>query len=207
MRAVISEDLVTGSISGPGAGGPVIPAAMTGFPLDRLRYNGAAIVDAAAVTSWHIDATGTKRLTASDGRQPLTCAWDAPLARDGETWRIRTAADALIEHANVRQWAVATGGVVADLGSGVTLAVPTDSTGLTLVNGAVSRVNADSPPAIIRWQTGPASFVTLTAAQVKTLGNVVADHVQGTFDTLDSVLADIADGTIATTAEIDAAFA
>lgn len=203
MKAIFDSDLLVRA--GSLIDGHEIPAALASLPFDRLRWSGAEIIDAAGVTAWHIDANGRKRLGAADGRQPLTCAWDAVLVHDGTAWRVRTAADDLIVYAHAAQWTRAEAGLSIAFAGGPTVRFPTDGTGRGLLNGAVARAQQPSPPSGFRWQTGATSFVTLTPAQVIEAGIAVADYVQATFDTLEAVLADILSGTITSTAQIDAA--
>lgn len=94
-HAVIEGDRVVGAVSGIGVSGPAIPESLGGVPLERLRWNGKAVVDAAEVVTWYVDGTGAKHLRSGGGRQRITCAWDAAPVRDGEAWRAPTAADAL----------------------------------------------------------------------------------------------------------------
>lgn len=202
MKAIFDDDLLVRA--GTMIDGHAIPTELSGLPFDRLRWNGS-IVDVAAVTAWHIDSAGRKRLAPAQDRQPLTCAWDAVLVRDGETWRVRSAADVLIAYAHGVQWAKAEAGITVTFQGGPTVWFPTDGTGRGLLNGAVTRAQQANPPAGFRWQTGATSFVTLTPAQVIAAGIAAADYVQATFDTLDDVIADILSGTITSTTQIDAA--
>lgn len=203
MALVIFEDLVVGE--GSGIAGPERPEPLRDAPLSRLRWSGGGVVDVAAVTDWCIDESGRKRLAAGDGRQPLTCAWDAVLVRDGSAWRVRTAADDLVATAHAVQWARAEAGITVAFADGPTVRFPTDATGRGLIAGAVTRAQQPSPPVGFRWQTGATTFVTLTPAQVIAAGVAVADYVQATFDTLDAVIADILSGAITSTAQINAA--
>lgn len=203
LLATVREDMVTGR--GTGIEGVPLPEALAALPLDRLRWTGSGIVDAATITAWHIDRAGAKRIAAAEDRQPLTCAWDAPLVHDGTAWRVRTAADDLIAYAHAVQWARAEAGVMVALSGGAQVRFASDATGRALLNGAVTRAQQANPPPGFRWQTGATSFVTLTPAQIVTAGIAVADYIQGTFDTLDDVIADILSGTITSTAQIDAA--
>lgn len=203
MKAIFDADLLVRA--GTLIDGYEIPAALASLPLDRLRWIGAEIADAAGITAWHIDEAGRKRLHPAPDRQALTCAWDAVLVHDGSAWRVRTAADDLIATAHAVQWARAESGVTVALPGGPSVRFPTDATGRGLLNGAVTRAQQASPPAGFRWQTGATTFVTLTPAQVIAAGIAVADYVQATFDTLDDCVADILSGAITSTAQIDAA--
>ncbi len=93
MRAILADDIVAGLVSGDINGGVEIPADRAALPPGRLRWDGAEIIDAAAVTSWYVDAAGLKHLAAAPGRQALTCAWDAPLLQESGTWRVKSPVD------------------------------------------------------------------------------------------------------------------
>lgn len=92
MKALLDGDIVTGR--GTGIVAPEIPPELEGLPDERLRFDGAAIIDVGGRQQWHIDALGQKHIVSASGRQAITCAWDAKLVRDGSSWRVGTAADA-----------------------------------------------------------------------------------------------------------------
>lgn len=94
--ATTDGDLVIGTTSGVGGAGPEIPADLSGLPLERLRYVGGAVVDAATITAWHVGADGVKHAVTASGRQALTCAWNALLINDAGTWRVKTLAEQLL---------------------------------------------------------------------------------------------------------------
>lgn len=146
-----------------------------------------------------------------DGAVVLAASVAAEIVADAQAIAvIDTAAArkaALVSYANAAQWAKAEGGLEVDLGSGLSMLFPTDAVSRGLLNGAVARAQAPSPPDTFRWQTGPSTFQVLSASQVVLAGVAVADYVQATFDTLALVVEEIDDGTITTEAEIDAAFA
>ena len=99
-----------------------------------------------------------------------------------------------------RRWQKEVGGVTV---SGIRL--ETDDRSKTMLIGA--RLSAMVDPAITRqWKTEN-GFVTLDAPTIIALSDVVTNHVQACFDLEASVLAQIAAGTITTTAQIDTAFA
>lgn len=94
-KAILDGDLVVGTLSGDVAG-PTIPNSLAGFPLDRLRFLGGRLVDAATITTFYVDERGFKHVdTGGDGRQALACAWNDVLVREGETWRVQNDADRL----------------------------------------------------------------------------------------------------------------
>jgi hypothetical protein len=109
-------------------------------------------------------------------------------------------------YANVKQWTKAQGGYMATVaGAQVPIATTTES--LALISGKAARLQQANPPATVQWQTGPASFVTIAAADFLTMAVAVTDFVQSTFDTLATVLAGIASGQITMFSQVDAAFA
>ncbi|MFZ5715746.1 MAG: hypothetical protein ACOY3N_23210 [Bradyrhizobium sp.] len=110
----------------------------------------------------------------------------------------------LIAYANRRQWALAVGGYRATIG-GVQVDFATDPTSLGLISGKVSRLQQPNAPESLNWQTGPASFVTIAAADFIAVASNIADFVQSTFDALNAVLIKIAAGQITTAAQVDAA--
>lgn len=94
LTAIICDDLVVGRMTGID-GGPPIGEDVAALPDAALRFNGTNVIDARSVTLWHVDARGTKHLLALADRQALTCAWDAPLVRDGGAWRVMSAGEVL----------------------------------------------------------------------------------------------------------------
>jgi len=109
----------------------------------------------------------------------------------------------LVAYANAEQWRRATGGYTATI-DGTPMVFPTDTVSMGLMTGKAARLDQPDPPASFRWQT-PTGFVEIAAADFRGAAIAVADFVQGTFDALAIVLSGIADGTITTIAEIDAA--
>lgn len=92
MRCQVEDDLILAVVDGLAPGLP-LPAALHGTPPARLRLIGNELVDVSSRTAWHIDARGRKRVAPGDDRQPLSCAWDARLVRDGGHWRAEEPAD------------------------------------------------------------------------------------------------------------------
>jgi hypothetical protein len=175
-----------------------------GLPLSRLRWNGSEVIDAGQITNWYVDSAGYKRLSPAPDRYPVTCSWDAVLVREGNQWRVKAAAEELIEYANIVQWKKALAGVMIPVGDSV-IVVPTDTTALALLSGAVARAEKPNPPEYISWQAGPTTFVNLTPAQVVAIGVAVADFMQATFDTLQVVINGILSGAITSKEQIDSA--
>jgi len=95
MRAILDGDLIVGTMTGSGFGGPEVPEALRLLPLDRLRYDGASIIDAGTVSQFYIDAAGNKRLAPGDGRQMLSCRWDDAIVKDGGLWKSKGSSDVL----------------------------------------------------------------------------------------------------------------
>ena len=60
MRAQTDLDLI--KAMGRGVAGMPVPEALSGLPIDRLRFDGSTFVDAAQRTTFAIDEQGTKRL-------------------------------------------------------------------------------------------------------------------------------------------------
>lgn len=95
-KLIIDGDLIVGQMDGDAAGMPM-PDEMRGLPHEQLRFDGETIVDAADVTSWWIDDAGVKHLAEDpDGTwQSLECAWDDPVMRVNDIWRVEADADRL----------------------------------------------------------------------------------------------------------------
>lgn len=107
----------------------------------------------------------------------------------------------LTTYANIKQWALATGGYTTSVG-GTPLKFDTSTIGQSLLSGKVLRLNQPNPPTIINWQFG-STFVAISATNFDPAATAVADFVQATFDTLKAVEAAIAAGTITTIAQVD----
>lgn len=106
---------------------------------------------------------------------------------------------ALIAYADTKFEAVQSGGCVV---GGVP--VYTTIKGLTMLNGAVARANAN-PAAVANWVVDATTTVQLDAATVTAIGLAVSDWVQSCYDALSDVYAAIMADEITTFAEIDAA--
>jgi hypothetical protein len=112
-------------------------------------------------------------------------------------------AEQLIAYANTKQWSIATAGHVVEI-NGKPVPFATTEASMSLMNGKVSRLAQPNPPTTINWQTGPTSFTQIAAADFQTAATSIADWVQSTFDALPAIFTKIANGTIATTDQIDA---
>lgn len=96
-----------------------------------------------------------------------------------------------------KRWRVEIGGTTVN-----GILVPTDdSAKLKLLGAAMTLADNASTPLVIRG----VSYGVMSGAQIKALNAAVINHVQATFPVLAAVLASIEAGTIATTAQIDAA--
>lgn len=85
------------------------------------------------------------------------------------------------------------------------LQVATDDRSKMMIMGA--RIKADLDAGFsTEWKMPDGSFVTITAETIIAVSNAVLDHVNTCFALESSVLADIAAGTITTTAEIEDVF-
>lgn len=107
----------------------------------------------------------------------------------------------LAAYAMAARWQKETGGITV---GGMPIA--TDDRSKLMIVGA--RVAADADPEWSTvWQGEDGSAYPLNAMQMVAISNAVQAHVAACFATFASVKASIDNGTIATTAQIDAAFA
>lgn len=91
--AITEDDLVVGTVSGDGMPGVPIPPALLEVDPKALRLVNGVLVDAATLTTFHIDARGQKHAVPREDRQPLMCRLGDQLVRDGTTWRTQTASE------------------------------------------------------------------------------------------------------------------
>lgn len=115
-------------------------------------------------------------------------------------------AGTLLTYANAAQWTKAVGGYPATVG-GQQIDFPTSVESMALISGKAQRLQMPNPPAAINWQTGSTTFIDIPAADFLTLATAIADFVQGTFDVLKDVVAQILSGQITTRSQIDQSFA
>lgn len=94
MLAQTNGDLVEVVGSGLASGVP-IPNALADVPWNRLRFKGGQIIDAATQTTFYLDLDGTKHVVNGAGRKVVECSFNDGLIRDGDSWRVATADDAL----------------------------------------------------------------------------------------------------------------
>lgn len=112
-------------------------------------------------------------------------------------------AEELAVYANMKQWALATGGFTISL-SGLPRTFSTDDISRGLMTGKFVRLTQPNPPTTMNWQFAT-GFAPLVAADFVKAALAVEDFFQATFDALDGVIAAIAAGTTTTTAQVDAA--
>lgn len=106
----------------------------------------------------------------------------------------------LVAYAADKRWRVETGGITVD----GALPVATDDRSKIMIIGA--RVKADNDPGFTtQWKLPDGRFTTITSAAIISISNAVLAHVDACFAAEDRVLADIANGTITTVDEIEAA--
>ncbi|TCR07363.1 DUF4376 domain-containing protein [Neorhizobium sp. JUb45] len=100
-----------------------------------------------------------------------------------------------------KRWEREVGGIVVG-----GLDVATDDRSKIMISGA--RMKADKDPAFTaQWKCPDGSFITLDAATIIHASDAVLDHVNDCFSIEADVLAAIVDGSISTSADVDAAFA
>lgn len=102
----------------------------------------------------------------------------------------------LAAYAANKRFAVETGGITV---AGAT--IQTDRDSQAMITGAYAYAQAD-PSASINFKAD-SGWVTLTAAQMTAIGLAVGAHVQACFSAEAAIDADIAAGTVTTTAQID----
>lgn len=203
MRALIDDDLILGVVrSGDITAGTIeIPAALAAVPQDRLRFDGAEIIDAIGVTSWHADEFGRKRLASGPGRAgPLSCSWDAKLRRTSTGWAAQSPSDELRAYAAEKRWQVETGGCPWSVH---VVATDRDSQGKLIAEFVAigAGLRTDGAP----WKMQSGGYVAMTNVQAAQMIAAARVHITLAFATEASVLAGIAAGTVTTLAQIDAA--
>ena len=118
----------------------------------------------------------------------------------------------LTTYANAKQAALRDGGITVNVGTASTpdeVDVASDVSGRSLVSGCVQLIGLASsngqPAPTFPWINDGGAQLTLTGAQMMTIGLALGNFVQATYAALGTVLAAIANGSITTTAGIDAA--
>jgi hypothetical protein len=140
----------------------------------------------------------------SDGRYILSVP-DALAAQVAAIDPTTPGKSGLAAYANAKQWDKAVGGCTLRI-AGTPHVFATDATSMALITGKAVRLQQPNAPGSVEWQF-PDGFVTIATDEFMTAATAVADFVQGTFDTLKTVLDGISAGTVTTTAAIDTAFA
>ncbi|MGD9766592.1 MAG: hypothetical protein AB7U62_03030 [Pseudolabrys sp.] len=110
----------------------------------------------------------------------------------------------LTQYANDKQWHLATGGFTIEFNGGPTVTFATDTIGVAMLQMHAARQQQPAPPATVQWQIGETQFVDLTGQQVQVAFARVTDFINGTFDVLKPLLADIDTGRVRSVVEIDA---
>jgi len=89
IKAIVDGDLVTAIATGDAVQGIPVPMALQSFPIERLRHDGAAIIDAASNRKFWIDAHGRKHIVQTDPSwQLLACAWDDDIEMVAGKWQV-----------------------------------------------------------------------------------------------------------------------
>ena len=187
IYAILDGDLVVGVANGVASGVPV-PDALMAVPRDRLRWNGAALVDAAAINSFYLDPFGRKRIAQGDPSWPaVTCAYDAAVIDDGGTWRLSTTADDLAAAKVAKKAAVdAQLAALYTAGwtyGGVMYQIDPDSQANITAMGALASASVAGVPGAAAWPAGfywiaaDNSHEAMTAAQMFAFAQAVAGHV------------------------------
>ena len=181
------------------------PSALLGNPGSPIQANGLRVGGLAAVKQ---DALGV--LTVPVWTVPNVAA---PTAAQIAAWQTAgpTAAQ-LVSYASSKQVALRDGGITVNVGTASTpdeVNVASDVNGRSLVTGSVQLVGLASangqPAPTFPWINDGGTQLMLTSAQIMTIGYKLSSFIQATYNALGAVLAAIANGTITTTAQIDAA--
>ena len=168
-------------------------------------------------------ATGSYSYKPTLGANEVTCT-AAQAAAPGQ-WKLvsgalvaATAADLaptqaqLVAYANAKQAALCDGGITVNVGTASTpdeVDVASDVNGRSLVSGCVQLIGLASstgqPAPTFPWINDGGAQLTLTGAQMMTMAVTLGNFVQATYASLGTVLAAIANGTVTTKAQVDAA--
>ncbi|HZU64962.1 MAG TPA: hypothetical protein VFF98_14850 [Novosphingobium sp.] len=170
----------------------------------------------AYIDQYFKDAAGAVHfLSAQDQANAAAPGWAGPTLPD-PAWTAIAADEAhtianpppsaaqLLAYAQARRQVVADGGITVNVG---TTAAPVACAANTSASGvsdlAVMLLQAEASGSTTFYQSG--GDVTVTTAQIQTIQQAVASFIGATWATLNTVSAAISAGTVATTAEIDAA--
>lgn len=174
--------------------------------------DGASVAEDGASVAWGagevgvtIDAPANGRFMMQDGAGIGWLLADSALVAPAEPVAAASP-EQLVAYANAAQWRCATGGYQMTI-AGDLIPFSTSEVAMNMIAGKVARLGQPGAPVTVNWQIGPTSFQEIAAADFIAASIEIADFVQATFDALPPIFAGIADGTITTTAQIDAAFA
>lgn len=199
MKFLIQDDLVIGTGTGDIVGIEAGP--FTGVDPERLRFDGANIIDVSGRTNWYIDEHGQRHIKAAPGRRALSCSLSDQIERYGSGWRVVDPRTALLAHAQNRRKQVEIGGFGWN-----GLLLGSDDTSQIKTAGARIKAMAD-PGFETTWYGADGEGVVVDAALIIAMSDALLDHIDQSFTTFGLVKAGIDSGAVTTTAEIDAAFA
>jgi hypothetical protein len=203
MKLVIHEDLVIGE--GTGIAGPERPAALADLPLQRLRWDGADIIDAATVEDWYVDDNGFKRLADGFSRQPITCAWDAVLEKTGGMWAVVAPAEIakreLKKAAQAKRQTVVAGGCTVTI-DGIGIAIWADDRTIATLTALSLRAAANPALIVPQWRGRDGAFYELNAGDIAALSDGLFAFINEAFEAEGEVVADIDAENITTLEEI-----
>ena len=83
---VFNEDVPGAMGHGDVEGYYTLTGNMATFDKDRIRLLNGVVIDAATVTTFYIDAGGTKHVVDAPGRQTMDCEWDDRLLNVDGVW-------------------------------------------------------------------------------------------------------------------------
>ena len=166
---------------------------------------------------WELSANRLIWTTSQDVRDVSTVAGIAvgwTVAADGTFAAPASVAETtaqLVAYAKAKALAWRDGGITVNVGSTsapVEVDVASDVNGRDLVAGNVQYAGlcsqAGQPAPTFNWINDSGAKITLTAPQMMSIGLTLRAFVQATYDALGAMLADIANGAVTTTAQIDA---
>jgi Domain of unknown function (DUF4376) len=207
-KAQTQDDLVVGIAEGDAFGIDISPE-LVAAGIRNLRWDGATVLDIRDIERvFHLDELGHKRLYPAPGRVPVTCRGDARVERNAQgAWAVVDANAALLidlrKHLADKRWRVQTGGIIVTLG-GNSLTVRTDDR--TRAEVAQAREDAGYGAGwSTDWKLANGAFITLDAVAISAIAVAISAHVRACFSIERTLDAQIAAGSITTTAQIDAA--
>jgi len=182
-----------------------VPSPLDQLPVTQLRLVGGVIKDGATLSSFFINQGGVKCTMNPGGFQPLNCYWNDKLirSRDGVWYVESTQAGqivSLLRYATNTRYMKEIGGIAVN---GMSVMTTRDSQ--QQITTAYQHANAD-PAFTWDWKSQDGKFYHLDAPGIIAMSDAVKAHVQDCFSTEKEVVDGINNGTITTTAQIDAAF-